>query len=170
SPTGSGESVLTMETSALVRAVTRFDVDAESLLVIVCAVVVLMVEVMFSVVPLAVVVLTCTCGANVAVAPTASDAMVQVIVPPAPTAGVPHDHPAGTASERKFAPAGSGMESETFAAALMPLFVAVPPTLGVMHVHPAGGVMLWKVVFGGVVKLYVGVFAGEPPRFETVSE
>jgi|SRR5437588_7172631 len=50
------------------------------------------------------------------------------------------------------------------------LMLPVPPTLGVMHVHPAGGVMLWKVVFGGVVKLYAGVFAGEPPRFEIVSE
>ena len=30
SPTGSGESVLTMATSAFVRAVTRFDVEAVS--------------------------------------------------------------------------------------------------------------------------------------------
>ena len=124
SPTGSGESVLTMATSAFVRAVTRFDVDAVSFDVIVCAVVVEIVEVMFSVVPAAVVVLTATCGENVALAPTASDAMMQVIVPPAPTPGVAHDQPAGTVRERKFVPAGSGMETETFAAALMPLFVA----------------------------------------------
>src|SRR4029079_10121789 len=102
SPTGSGESVLTMATSALVRAVTRFDVEAVSFDVIVCAVVVVMVVVVLSVVPAAAVVLTCTCGVNVALAPTARDAMVQVIVPPEPTPGVAHDQPAGGVSERKF--------------------------------------------------------------------
>src|SRR5437879_531746 len=108
-PRGSGESVLTMEMSAFVRAETRFDVEALLFAEIVSVVVVEIVEVMFSVVPAAVVVLTCTCGENVALAPTASEAMVQVIVPPAPTAGAPHAHPTGTTRERKFVPAGSGI-------------------------------------------------------------
>src|SRR5438105_15876050 len=109
-----------MATSAFVRVVTRFDVDAESFDVIVCAVVVVIVEVIFSVVPAAVVVLTATCGENVALTPTASDAIVQVIVPPAPTPGVAHAQPAGTVSERKLVPAGRGIEPETLAAVLMP--------------------------------------------------
>src|SRR3954454_22267456 len=48
------------------------------------------------------------------------------------------------------------------------LMAPVPPTAGVMHVQPAGGVMAWKVVFGGVVKLYVGVAAVVGPLFVIV--
>src|SRR5437899_2822765 len=135
SPTGSGESVLTMATSALVRAVTRFDVDAESFEVIVCAVVVEIVEVMFSVVPAAVVVLAWTCGENVALALSVSGMLTE-----APEASV----------------------------AAVQLIVPVPPMAGVMQVQPAGGVMPWNVVFGGVVKVYVGLFAVKLPRFEIV--
>jgi hypothetical protein len=123
-PTGSGESVLTMPTSALVRATTRLEVEAVLLELIVSVVVVLIVDVMLSVVPEAVVLLTWTTGRNVALAPDASDAIVQVIVPPEPMAGVPQDHPAGTASDWKFVPAGSGIETETFTAADGPLFTA----------------------------------------------
>src|ERR1043165_2476036 len=123
-PTGSGESVLTIATSAFVRAVTRLDVDAVLFELIVSVVVVLIIDVMLRVVPEAVVLLTWTTGENVALAPDASDAIVQVIVPPEPMAGVAHDQPAGTASDWKFVPAGSGMESETFAAAEGPLFRA----------------------------------------------
>src|SRR5438876_1232822 len=112
-----------MATSALVRAVTRFDVEALLFEKMLSVDVVEMEEVMLSVVPDAVVVLTWTCGANVVVAPAASEAVVQEIVP-------------------------------------------VPPTTGVMQVQPAGGVMAWNVVFGGVVKLYVGVVAVFAPRFE----
>ena len=85
-------------------------------------VVVVIVDVMLSVVPIAVPALTWTMGENVALAPAASDAIVHVIVPPEPTAGVPQVHPTGTVSDWKFVPAGSGMETDTFAAAAGPLF------------------------------------------------
>src|ERR1043166_9498192 len=107
-----------MAASAFVRAVTRFDAEEELFAETLSVDVVEIVDVMFSVVPDAVVVLTCTCGVNVALAPTASEAMVQVIVPPAPTAGVLHDQPAGGVMLRKFVPAGRGMDTDTFAAAL----------------------------------------------------
>jgi hypothetical protein len=86
--------------------------------------VVLIVAVQFSVVPAAVVGFTWTTGENVAVAPAAREAMVQVIVPPEPMAGVTHDHPAGGVSDWKFVPAGNGIDTESFAAAAGPLFVA----------------------------------------------
>src|SRR4051794_13825423 len=106
-PTGSGESVLTMPTSALVRATTRLDVDALLFSLIVSVVVVLIVDVMLSVVPAGGVLLPWTTGRKVALAPDASEAIVRVIVPPEPTAGVAPPHPAGTASDWKFVPAGS---------------------------------------------------------------
>src|ERR1043165_7183428 len=105
-----------MATSAFVRAVTRFDVDAELFAATLSVDVVEIVDVMFSVVPDAVVVLTCTCGVNVALAPAASEAIVQVIVPPAPTAGVEHDQAAGGGGERELTPRGSGMETGTLPA------------------------------------------------------
>src|SRR6266446_1308012 len=98
-PTGSGESVLTMPTSALVAAVTRFEVDALLLPGMLSVLVVVIVEVMLRVVPDAVAGFTCTTGENVALAPAASEAMVQVMVPPEPTAGVPHAQPTGTTSD-----------------------------------------------------------------------
>src|SRR5436853_1526026 len=113
-----------MATSALVRVVTRLEVDALLFGATLSVLVVLMVAVRLSVVPDAVVVLTWTCGEKVAVAPAASEAMVQVMFPLAPTTGVVHDQPAGGVSERKFAPAGMGMVTETFAAAPGPLFTA----------------------------------------------
>src|SRR5437763_13507811 len=97
-----------METSALVRAVTRFVVLALLLLAMLSVVVVVIVAVALSVVPDAVVVLTPMTGENVALPPEASEAMVHVMVPPLPIAGVVHDQPAGTASDRKFVPAGNG--------------------------------------------------------------
>src|SRR5437870_2650293 len=101
-PRGSGESVLTIETSALLEATTRFEVDALLFAGMLSVVVVVIVEVMFSVVPAAVLALTCTMGENVAFAFAASEAIVQVIVPPAPMAGVEQDHPAGGVSDWKF--------------------------------------------------------------------
>src|SRR5205814_8426267 len=50
--------------------------------------------------------------------------LVQVTAPAAPAAGVVHEQPAGGVRERKFAPAGMVMLTETLAAALGPLFVA----------------------------------------------
>src|SRR5437763_13761760 len=49
----------------------------------------------------------------------------------------------------------SGMLTEAPAAndELLQEMGPVPPIAGVMQVQPAGGVMPWKVVFGGVVKL-----------------
>src|ERR1700682_5461811 len=119
-PTGLGEAVLTMATSALLAAVTRFDVDALLCPAMLSVDVVVMFVVMFSTVPAAVLGLTWTTGEKVALAPAASEAIVQVMVPPEPTAGVPHAHPPGTTSERKFVPAGSGMETEMLAAAAGP--------------------------------------------------
>src|SRR5437870_2975282 len=117
-----------MATSAFVRAVTRFDVDAVSFEVMVCAVVVVIVEVLFGVY-----------GSRF-VAPTVG---VAVMVVPAIVPGLMLRV--------------SGMLTEAPEASVAPLqlIVPVPPMAGVMQVQPAGGVMPWKVVFGGVVKLYV---------------
>src|SRR5581483_6750418 len=112
--TGSGESVLTMAMSAFDAAVTRFEHDA-----------VLFAAVQLSVVPLAVEAFTWTTGENVAVAPDASEAIVQVIVPLAPTAGVTHAQPAGGVSDRNPTPAGIGIDTVTFGDAEGPLFVAI---------------------------------------------
>src|SRR5216684_2551140 len=123
-PTGSGESVLTMPTSALVEATTRLVADAELFDAMLSVDVVLIVDVTLSVVPGAVVGFTLTTGEKVALAPAASEAMVHVMVPPEPTAGVTHPHPAGTVSDWKFVPAGSGIETESFEAEAGPLLVA----------------------------------------------
>src|SRR5689334_8875299 len=49
------------------------------------------------------------------------------------------------------------------------VIVPVPLTAGMMQVHPAGGAPIdWNVVFGGMVKLYVGLFAVKLPRLDTV--
>ena len=78
-----------------------------------------------SVVPAAVVGLTWTTGENVALAFAANEAMVQVMFPPEPTAGVTHAHPTGgVAIDWKFVPVGSGIVTMSFAAAAGPLFVA----------------------------------------------
>ena len=114
---------MTMETSALVAATTVFVVDA-LLLPAMLSEVVEIVAVMGSDVPAAVAGLTCTTGLKVAVAPLASEAMVQVIVPPEPTAGVTHDQPAGTAIDWKFVPVGRGMETLLVVAVDGPPFVA----------------------------------------------
>src|SRR5204862_41628 len=121
-----------MEMSPFVRAETRFDVEALLFAEIVSVVVVEIVEVMFSVVPAAV--------------------MVVPAVVPGLTRRV------------------SGKLTEAPAASVAPLqlIVPVPPTAGVMQVQPAGGVIDWKVVFGGVVMVYVGVLAVEVPRFEMI--
>src|SRR5207302_1965089 len=123
-PTGSGESVLTIPTSALVRATTRLDVDALLFEAMLSVDVVAIVAVQFSVVPAAVVGLTCTTGEKVALAPIANEAMVQVMFPDAPIAGVTHDHPAGVAIDWKPVPAGTGIVTVSFAAAAGPLLVA----------------------------------------------
>jgi len=52
-------------------------------------------------------------------------ALEQVIVPPAPTAGVVQDQPAGEESEKKVVPAGNVLDSETEVASLGPVFVTV---------------------------------------------
>jgi len=110
--------------STFVREVTRFDVDAELFPGMESVVAVVIVAVMASVVPEAVAGLTCTTGEKVALAFAASEAMVQVIVPPEPTAGTPHAQPTGTTSDWKFVPAGSGIETETVAAEAGPPFEA----------------------------------------------
>src|SRR5258708_5342383 len=113
-----------MPTSALVAAVTRFEVDALLLAGMLSVVVVVIVEVMLRVVPDAVAGFTCTTGENVALAPMAREAIVHVMVPPEPAAGVPHDHPPGTTRDWKFVPAGKGMDTDTFAAADGPPLLA----------------------------------------------
>jgi hypothetical protein len=61
----------------------------------------------------------------VRVAPTGSAPMVQVMVPPAPMAGVAQAQPAGAASEANVVPAGSGSVSVTLMATSGPRFWAV---------------------------------------------
>ena len=69
--------------------------------------------------------MTFTTSVKVALAPFASDAFVQVIVPPAPTAGVVHEKPAGAMSDANVTPAGSVCVIFAFVAAFGPLFVIV---------------------------------------------
>src|SRR5690242_17209929 len=57
--------------------------------------------------------------------PTAMLAFVQVMVPPAPTAGVVHDQPAGEESATNVVPAGSVSERLTLAAELGPALLTV---------------------------------------------
>src|SRR5687768_717517 len=63
---------------------------------------------------------TCRTSSNVAEAPAASEAMVQVTLPEQTKAG-----PLVCVIETKVVPAGTGSASETFAAADGPLFVTV---------------------------------------------
>src|SRR5947208_10070101 len=123
-PTGSGESVLTMPTSALVRATTRFVVDAVLFEAMLSVEAVEMAALHVSVVPAAVVGLTWTIGENVALAFAANEAMVHVMFPDEPTEGVTHDQPAGVAIDWKPVPAGTGIVTVSVAAAAGPLFVA----------------------------------------------
>src|SRR5437763_1344371 len=99
---GSGESIFVIARAAAFWETTRFDVDALLFAAMLSVVVVVIVDVMLSVVPIAVPALTWTMGENVALAPAASDAIVHVIVPPEPTAGIPQVHPTGTVSDWKF--------------------------------------------------------------------
>lgn len=66
---------------------------------------------------------TWSTGLKVAVAPKASDAMVQVMVPVPPTAGVTQDQPAGVGKDTKVVFAGNVSVKLTVAAAAGPLFV-----------------------------------------------
>jgi hypothetical protein len=75
-----------------------------------------------SVVPVIVAALTVNPLVNVAVAPDARLAIVQVIVPVAPTAGVVHDHPTAGEIVWYSAPDGTSQDAETFAAVATPLF------------------------------------------------
>ena len=58
-------------------------------------------------------------------APAASEGIVQVTVPAAPTAGVVHVQPPGLTRERNVVPAGSVSERDTVVAALGPPFETV---------------------------------------------
>src|SRR3989441_1259521 len=69
--------------------------------------------------------LTWTTMVNVAVAPLASDAAVQLTVPVEPTAGVVQVQPAGCVSDRKVVCAGNGSLMVTLAAAFGPALVTV---------------------------------------------
>ena len=68
---------------------------------------------------------SCTTSVKTAVVPLAIEAVVQVTVPFAPTAGVVQLKPAGTLIDWKSSPAGSVSVTTTFAAASGPLFVSV---------------------------------------------
>ena len=57
--------------------------------------------------------------------PAASDGLEHETMPPAPTAGVVHDHPPGEASDTKVVPAGNVSESKAVAALLGPPLVTV---------------------------------------------
>src|SRR5258705_13876792 len=108
-PTGSGESVLTMPTSALVRATTRLVAVALLLVPMLSVEVVVMPALHVRVVPAAVVGLTWTTGEKVAVPAMANEAMVQVIFPEEPTEGVTHAHPGGVAIDTNPVPTGTGI-------------------------------------------------------------
>jgi hypothetical protein len=68
---------------------------------------------------------TSVSSVNVAVAPLASVAALQVIVPVVRNAGVVQVKPAGAVMERKSSDAGSGSVMTGFVAASGPLFVSV---------------------------------------------
>ena len=59
-------------------------------------------------------------------APLVNVAIVQVIVPLAPTAGVVHDQPLGGVNEVNVAGAGSVIVNVAFVASFGPLFVTLP--------------------------------------------
>src|SRR5260221_3468883 len=115
-PTGSGESVLTMAMSALFAEVTRF-VAVELLFEAMLSTAAEIVALLVSVVPEAVLELTCTIGVNVALAPMPSEAMVQTMFPLEPTTGGVQLQPAGVTIDTKPVPAGTGMVTETVVAA-----------------------------------------------------
>ena len=74
-------------------------------------------------VPDAVPAATCRTGLKVAVAPAASKAIVQVMVPALPTLGVEQDQPAGVVIDTNVVLAGSVSVKLTEAAAAGPLLV-----------------------------------------------
>src|SRR5207244_9372571 len=80
--------------------------------------------VLVSVLPSGVLVLTRTTMVKVAVAPLASDAVVQVTVPVVPTAGVVQVQPAGLVIDWKVVCDGSRSVTVTFAAVEGPLLVS----------------------------------------------
>src|SRR5438445_40647 len=94
-PTGSGESVLTMPTSALVRATTRLVAVALLFPPMLSVEVVVMPALHVSGVPAPVAALTFIVIGRENDAPEANVVPVQVIVPVPPTAGVMHVQPAG---------------------------------------------------------------------------
>src|SRR5437879_4055201 len=116
--TGSGEPLLLMDRSALACTVVRavavllsgFESAVEDLVVAVLPIMLLS----------AVFALTCTAMLILAVAPEASDGLVQVTGPFVPTAGEVQVHPAGAVTDWNVVCAGNASPTLTLAAALGP--------------------------------------------------
>src|SRR5436190_23953833 len=118
--TGSGESVLVTDRSADVFTVV---VAVAELFAVLGSNVDALTEAVLLIVPPAVPVFTTR--VNTPEAAGATDGFVQLTVPPAPTAGVVHDHPPGDARETKVVPAGRVSASAMLVAKSPPPFVAV---------------------------------------------